>query len=158
MQMGKIAAIYIAANTDEAVLEKQSVKVLPNQGIIGDRYFLPQQELVLAPQPLRKEDLSLIAAEELQAFNEKFALQIPFGDFRRNIITSGIDLNALVGKKFRIGSALSLGMEFCEPCSKLARTVNTNVLPHLVRRAGLRAAILEPGEITRDDKILEIKS
>ncbi len=158
MQTGKILAIYIATNTDDAVRAQQSVKVLPNQGIIGDRYYAPQQELAIDTLAPRKEDLSLISADELEAFNERFELEIPYGDFRRNIITSGIDLNALVGKKFRIGSALCLGMELCEPCSKLARTVNSHVLPHLVRRAGLRAAVLEIGEIAQGDSIIELGS
>ena len=67
--------------------------------------------------------------------------------------TADIDLNALVGKRFRVGTALCEGVELCEPCSKLARTVSRQVLPHLVHRAGLRAAIIESGDIEPGDTI-----
>ena len=156
MQSGNVLAIYIAAQADDAVLEKTAVTALPNQGVVGDRYYQPQRTLMTDEATPRKEDLTLISAEELKAFSEQFDLEIPYGDFRRNIITSGIDLNTLVGKKFRVGSAHCLGMELCEPCSKLARTVNRLVLPHLVGKAGIRAAILEPGEISGDDRIIEL--
>ncbi len=158
MRKGKIVDIYIAAKTDDTPLVQERITVLANQGIVGDRYFQPQPGLALETLPPRKEDLSLISAQELKSFNEQFDLDIPYGDFRRNIITTGIDLNALVGKQFRIGSVLCLGMELCEPCSKLARTVNSLVLPHLVSKAGLRAAVLEPGEIACDDEIIELGS
>ena len=156
MQKGIVIDLYIAPNTDGAVQAQTSVQLLPGQGIIGDRYFLAQSSLALASQPLRKEDITLISAEELNTFNTRFGLNIPLGEFRRNIVTSGADLNRLVGKTFRLGTALCVGVELCEPCSKLARSVHSLVLPHLVRRAGIRAAVLEAGEVKCNDWIEEV--
>ena len=68
------------------------------------------------------------------------------GDFERRIAQ-------LVGRRFRIGSVECLGMELCEPCSKLARLVDRRVLPNLVHRAGLRAAILSAGSIVPGDTL-----
>lgn len=157
MQKGKIVDLFIAPNTDDKVLAQKSVHLASHQGIVGDRYFVAQQRLEIeTPAPPRKEDITLISADELEAFNTRFELNIPLGDFRRNIVTRGVDLNALIGKRFRIGNALCIGMELCEPCSKLARTVNTLVLPHLVNRGGIRAAVLEAGDVKRDDDLEEI--
>ncbi len=152
---GRVIEIHIATQSDTPAEPQASVQLEAGHGIVGDRHFLPQQALVIDDAPRRKEDISIISADELDAFNAKFELNIPYGDFRRNIITHDIDLNALVGKRFRIGSALCEGMELCEPCSKLARTVNRLVLPHLVHRAGIRAAVIEAGQVVLGDTIKE---
>jgi len=158
MQKGKVIALFIAPNTDDAVQTQRAVHLAPNQGIVGDRYFLAQQSLAIDTQLPRKEDITLISADELDAFNTQFELNIPLGDFRRNIVTRGVDLNALVGKRFRVGNALCIGMELCEPCRKLARTVNSLVLPHLVHRAGIRAAVLRTGDVMGNDIIEELSA
>lgn len=155
MQKGKVIGLYIAPNTDDAVLAQETAQLVPNHGIVGDRYYLAQQSLNIDAQAPRKEDITLISADELNKFNARFKLAIALGDFRRNIVTRDIDLNRLVGKRFRLGGALCIGMELCEPCRKLARTVNTLVLPHLVHRAGIRAAIIEGGQVVPGDIIEE---
>lgn len=152
---GRVIEIHIATQSDTPADSQVSVQLAAGQGIVGDRHFLPQQALVMDDAPRRKADISIISADELDAFNAQFELSIPYGDFRRNIITRDIDLNALVGKRFRIGTVLCEGMELCEPCSKLARNVSRLVLPHLVHRGGLRAAVIESGQIATGDCIEE---
>lgn len=165
----QIVEIFIARQSNAAVEAVESARLLPGQGIAGDRYCCAQQESLFAGEARshsqeasrsqeaslspRKEDLTLISAEELDAWNARSGLQIPYGQFRRNIVTRGIDLNALVGKRFRIGSVECLGIELCEPCSKLARLVSRQVLPDLVHRAGLRAAILSAGTVAPGDTL-----
>jgi len=158
MQKGNVIALFIAPDTNAVVKTQNAVHLAPNQGIVGDRYFLAQQSLSIDTQSPRKEDITLISADELDAFNTQFELSIALGAFRRNIVTRGVDLNALVGKRFRIGSALCIGMELCEPCSKLARTVHSLVLPHLVNRAGIRAAVLNAGDVMKNDYIEELST
>ncbi len=153
---GRVIEIHIAAQSDAPADAKTSVQLEAGHGIVGDRHFLPQRALAMGDEPRRKEDISIISADEIDAFNAQFQLAIPYGEFRRNIITRGIDLNALVGKRFRIGTVLCEGMELCEPCSKLARTVNRLVLPHLVHRAGIRAAVLESGQVAPGDTFLMV--
>lgn len=153
----QIVEIFIARQSNAAVEAVESARLLPGQGIAGDRYCCAQQGSLFAGEARshspRKEDLTLISAEELDAWNARCGLQIPYGQFRRNIVTRGIDLNALVGKRFRIGSVECLGIELCEPCSKLARLVSRQVLPDLVHRAGLRAAILSAGTVAPGDTL-----
>ena len=152
---GRVIEIHIATQSDTPAQSQASVQLEAGHGIVGDRYFLPQQALDMEGKTKRKEDISIISADELDAFNAQFELSIPYGEFRRNIITRGIDLNALVGKRFRIGTVLCEGMELCEPCSKLARNVSRLVLPHLVHRGGLRAAVIESGRVASGDAIEE---
>jgi MOSC domain-containing protein YiiM len=165
----QVLGVFIARRTDAAVEPVVKARLLPGQGIEGDRYFRAWQESLFAGEArshsqedfhnqgsshsLRKEDLTLISADELDAWNAACGLQIPYGEFRRNVITRGIDLNALVGRRFRIGSVECVGIELCEPCSKLARLVSRQVLPNLVHRAGLRAAIVSEGIVVPGDPL-----
>lgn len=153
---GRVLELHIAGHKDGPVQAQAQLKLEAGHGIEGDRYFLPQQSLPMGVAAQRKEDVTLISADELDAFNTQFQLTIPYGEFRRNIITRDIDLNALVGKRFRIGTALCEGMELCEPCSKLARMVNRLVLPNLVHRAGIRASVLEGGLVVPGDSIIVV--
>jgi len=165
----QVLGIFIARRRDAAVEALDKARLLPGQGIEGDRYFRARQQSLFAGEArshsqeafhsqgafnnLRKEDLTLISADELDAWNAACGLQIPYGEFRRNVITRNIDLNALVGKRFRIGSVECVGIELCEPCSKLARLVSRQVLPNLVHRAGLRAAIVSEGIMVPGDSL-----
>lgn len=153
--MANIEAIYIAPKNKEEMLSVKTVEAVSHSGLKGDRYYCPQQSLPHAQQQYRKEDLSLIAAEEIEAFNAATGLALPFGDFRRNLVTRGIDLNAYVGKRMRIGDCIVMGIELCEPCRTLAKQLTPLVFPHLVHKAGLRCAILQSGHITVNAQIDE---
>lgn len=156
----QVLGIFIARRMDAAVESVEKARLLPGQGIEGDRYFRARQESLFAGEArshsLRKEDLTLISADALDEWNKACGLQIPYGEFRRNVITRHMDLNALVGRRFRIGSVECVGIELCEPCSKLARMVSRQVLPTLVHRAGLRAAIVSEGCVVPGDTLQAI--
>lgn len=68
-------------------------------------------------------------------------------DTRRNIITRGIDLNSLVGRRFLIGDVECLGQRLCEPCAHLERLTARGVLKALIHRGGLRGDIVTDGII-----------
>ena len=72
------------------------------------------------------------------------------GDFRRNIVTSGVRLNALVGQRFTVDGIAMEGVRLCEPCAYLAELLTDKLLPTMVGRCGLRARILQSGVIRID--------
>ena len=72
---------------------------------------------------------------------------------RRNVATRGIDLNALVGREFRIGPVRAFGQRLCEPCVHLQRLTRPGVVAGLVHKGGLRADLLSGGEIRVGDRI-----
>ena len=94
--------------------------------------------------------LTLVAAEVL---NE---LGLPWEDARRNIATRGIDLNALVGRRFTVGAVECIGRRLAEPCAHLERVSRPGLLRPLVHRAGLRADILSGGTISLDDHVAAV--
>jgi len=151
--VGKVESIYIATKKRQAVEALNLAKLEAGKGIVGDRYHQMSSNMLAKGKAAPLNHITLIAKEELDAFLKRHNTDLNYGDFRRNVITRGIDLNALVGKEFHVGSARCKGFELCEPCQTLSRTVYGAVLPELVHRAGLRAAILEDGELKPDDTI-----
>jgi MOSC domain-containing protein YiiM len=122
-------------------------RAVAGRGLEGNRYFYED-----AP-PGRA--LTLIAAEALEAFGEETGIDLSAAESRRNVLTRGIDVNALVGKRFRVGDVECLGVELCEPCSHLESVTRPGVLRGMVHRAGLNADILSDGEIAVGDAVVE---
>jgi MOSC domain-containing protein YiiM len=91
--------------------------------------------------------LTLVEAEVLDE------LKLPWEEARRNIATRGIDLNALVGRRFGVGSVECVGRRLAEPCAHLERVSRPGLLRPLVHRAGLRADIVSSGTIALDDRV-----
>jgi MOSC domain-containing protein YiiM len=124
------------------------------RGLVGDRYHAGAGTFSarLAGQP--DAELTLIEAEAIERFNQQQGLSLKAADFRRNIVTRGVDLNELVGVEFRVGGALLRGLRLCEPCAHLARVANPKVLPGMVHSAGLRAQILVGATIRPGDALV----
>ena len=148
---GNILEIYIA-DKDALPVRQSTVEVEANKGVVGDRYHKSAGTFSEKLKDDRKSEITFIASEEIDQFNQSQNETLGYGDVRRNIVTRGIDLGSLIGKEFSIGPARFLGIQYCEPCAHLAATVNEKVLPHL-RHTGLRAAILQSGRIQPGDEI-----
>lgn len=73
--------------------------------------------------------------------------QLGYSEARRNVVTRGVDLNGLVGRRFRLDNVECLGQRLCEPCSHLERLTTVGALRGLIHRGGLRADILMDGTI-----------
>ena len=144
--MSKVFKLGITSNNNKKIEEVESIEVLANKGVVGDRHFDNYNDPYC--------QLSLIESENIDEYNLKFGLNIPYLDFRRNIITKGIKLNDLVGKKLKIGSVEVEGIDLCRPCRHLNESLNQdNVLKEFLRKGGLRCQILTSSSINIGDKI-----
>ncbi len=143
MPDARVEGIFIAAENGELPQPVEQARALAGKGLEGNRYFWADGE---APAG---QALTLVAAEALT----ESGLEITAAETRRNVLTSGIDVNALVGKHFRIGALECYGVELCEPCSHLQKITEKDVLGTLVHRAGLNADILTDGEIAVGDAV-----
>jgi MOSC domain-containing protein YiiM len=97
--------------------------------------------------------ITLIAAEALAGLRDDAGIELSHEASRRNLLTRGVDLNALVGKRFVVGEIECEGVELCHPCNGLAKRTERGVLRGLVNRGGLRADILTDGEIAIGDAV-----
>ncbi len=143
---GRVEAIFIGPKkTLPAPVER--VAAHAGKGLDGNRYYYARG----AP-PGRA--LTLIAAEAIEAFTQETGIPLAADESRRNVLTRGIDVNALVGKRFRIGDVECEGVELCEPCTHLQKMTRPGVLKGMVHRAGLNADILTDGEIAVGDSVV----
>jgi MOSC domain-containing protein YiiM len=143
---GRVEGIFLTDQHGALPQPVESVRALAGRGLEGNRYFDD-------PDPGR--NLTLIAAEALEAFERETGISLTAAESRRNVLTRGIDVNALVGKRFRIGDVECVGVELCEPCSHLQSLTKQGVLAGMVHRAGLNADIVTGGEIAVGDAVTE---
>ena len=109
--MSKVLNLGITSKFGEKIISVQSIEVVSGRGILKDRH--------LSENKNKKEQISLIESENIDYYNNKSNTQIPYINFRRNVITKGIKLNDLVGKKIIIGSIKLLVHDLCKPCKHL---------------------------------------
>ena len=149
-----IERIFIRQTPGGPQVECERVAVVVGAGIEGDRYFGVNDE------PGR--NITLVEAEEIEAFLREQALPIDLSVTHRNLITRGIRLNELVGREFMIGDVRLRGVELCEPCLGLGRALATAALPpaavvkRFLHRAGMRADVLSGGVIARGAGITNV--
>jgi len=98
----------------------------------------------------------LIAVEATDAVALEGDVSIEPAATRRNVLTRGIDINELVGKRFRIGDVECEGVELCEPCAHLESMTQPGVIKAFVHRGGLNADILSDGEIRVGDPVVAV--
>jgi MOSC domain-containing protein YiiM len=130
------------------------VTAVPGQGLEGDRYFAGNGTFYAERKD--GQDLTLIEAEAIEGLAREHGIELGAGESRRNVVTRGIGLNDLVGRRFRVGEVECVGRRLCDPCSHLEKLTEPGVLKGLVNRGGLRADILTPGRISVGDEVLDL--
>jgi hypothetical protein len=143
---GAVEGIFVAPKAGAPAQALQSVRALAGEGLEGDRHVAGTGTF---PSGLPGSALTLIEAEVC----ESFAPPLSGTEHRRNVVTRGIDLNALVGHEFLLGTVRCRGMRLCEPCTVVDRYASQPVLRALVHRGGLRADILQDGVVRVGDAI-----
>ena len=140
-----VERIFVATNPGGTLVEAPHVRVIAGAGIEGDRYFRAADE--------PGQNITLVEAEVIEAFNVTFGTRHELSCTRRNLVTRGVRLDALVGNEFAVGSVRLRGVELCEPCRGLGEAMAAEgVTPSmavrfLVHRAGIRADVLTTGTI-----------
>ncbi len=150
---GSVVTIALAERATGAMREVAHARALAGRGLDGDRYAAKAGTFTPASDTARGYDLTLIEAEALDDLVLPSGGRIAYADARRNVVTCGLDLNALVGRRFRVGSVECVGQRLCEPCAHLERLTGPGALRGLIHRGGLRADIVTDGEIAVGDAI-----
>ena len=143
---GTIEAIFVAPEAGAPAEPLHSVRALADRGLEGDRHDAGTGTF---PSALPGSALTLIEAE----VGESIAPPLDASEHRRNVVTRGIDLNALVGHDFLLGTVRCRGMRLCEPCTVVDRYATRPLLRPLVHRGGLRADIVEDGVVHVGDTV-----
>ncbi|HEY7633790.1 MAG TPA: MOSC domain-containing protein [Thermoleophilaceae bacterium] len=152
MSEGRVEAIYIGPVEAGPLGEVPEVEAIAGHGLVGDRQYRENPP----PDEESGRDITLIEVEALQALKAEHGIELGPGESRRQVHTSGIRLNPLVGKRFLVGEVECIGVELCEPCNHLQSLTPPGVLRGLVHRGGLRADILSGGTIRPGDPVREV--
>ena len=144
--MSKVFELGITEINNKKINKVETIEVIENKGVVGDRHFKEFNDPYC--------QLSLIESESIDYYNSKYGLNISYLDFRRNIVTKGIQLNNLIGKKFLIGDVKVEGVDLCRPCRHLTEVLNQdNIIKEFLRKGGLRCQILSSSKINIGDEI-----
>ena len=144
--MPKIKAINITNLSGESTIYINQAILKRNKGIINDRYYENFKE--------KYEQVTLIESEKISYFNYNIKSKFNYKDFRRNIITTGIDLNKMINKKIQINNVVLKIHQLCQPCRYLQNKLNVdNLVKLLTNNGGVRAEIVQSGIISTFDEI-----
>ena len=144
--MSKVIKIGVAKTSGEQIIDLDAVEIIAGKGIVNDRHFSENND--------DRCQITLIESENIDFYNSKTKNDIPYINFRRNIITKGIKLNSLLEKKINIGSAVLIGIDLCRPCKHLQGMLDQNdIIKEFILKGGLRCKILQSGKISVGDSI-----
>ena len=144
--MSKVIKLGITKNSAQKIEEVEKIEILSGKGVVGDRSFQDSNDA--------RKQITLIESENIDYYNKEKNTNIPYLDFRRNIITEGIKLNELVGKELIIGEVRVRAHDLCRPCKYLEESLKQkNIVKEFLRKGGLRCEILTDGKIFIGDII-----
>jgi MOSC domain-containing protein YiiM len=148
---GVVSGIHITPDAGKPMRSIEEVRAVEGKGLVGDRYFDDTGTWSRAPGGGR--EVTLIESEAVQAAGRDYNVEVDPGDARRNIVTSGVPLNHLVGSEFVIGEATLRGVRLCNPCAHMERLSSPGMMAALTNRGGLRAEVVRSGVIRVGDGI-----
>ena len=144
--MPKVIEIAVSENPRGQMKSVNNVETVAGKGLVNHYHFKNDSE--------KRRQITLIEIENINHYNQITRTSIPPKSFRRNIITEGIKLNALVGSEFFIGEVKVKAHDLCRPCKYLQESLNQkNLVKELLRKGGLRCEILTNGKIFVGDEI-----
>ena len=145
-KVSKVFTLGISKTNSQNINEVNEIEVLSGKGVLGDRHFYEDNNY--------KGQITLIEKENIDYYNNKYKTKIPYIDFRRNIVTQGIELNSLIKKEIKIGTIKILPYELCKPCLHLEQMVNgKDIIKEFLKKGGLRCEVLISGKVKVGDKI-----
>ena len=148
-----VVGIYVAVAPQAPLLAQDEAVLEAGRGIVGDRYYAGTGTFSKKLEDRHDWEVTLIEIEEIERFNDSDGVPREPGEFRRNIVTRGVRLNDLVGRRFVVGRATLDGIRLCEPCAHLAKFVGSAVVAGMAHRAGLRARIVVGGVLRTGDEV-----
>jgi MOSC domain-containing protein YiiM len=141
--MGEVVSIHLVRQRHGAAEAVERATVQTNYGLLGD----------WRSRRNRSGQLTLIEAETLAAVEQLMGSSIVPGASRRQVVVRGVDLNALMGQRLRIGNVHVFVETPCDPCSRMEETIGSGARNALEGRGGVRCFVLAGGELAVGDVV-----
>jgi MOSC domain-containing protein YiiM len=156
VQSGLVEGIYLASSAGAEPQLVDEASAVAGRGLEGDRYFRDGGTFSDNPRADGR-DITLVEAEAVAGLARDTGIELAPGETRRNVVTRGLALNDLVGRRFTVGEVECIGRRLCDPCDHLQKLTKPGVLRGLTNRGGLRADILRGGRIHVGDSVVELE-
>lgn len=150
---GLVEHIFTTTGAGQPMTRHDEAVAVAGKGLEGDRYADGIGYYSARPLPGGGRELTLIEAEILESLAPEHGIDFAPHECRRNVVTRGVRLEALIGKQFRVGELLCEGVRICEPCTYIEGLTGKMVNEPLVHRGGLRANILRGGTLRVGDVV-----
>ena len=150
---GELVAIYVAPTEGAPMEARAEVRAIAGKGLEGDRYAVEAGTYSGRRIEDSQRAVTLIEREAVESAVEQYGVELGEGETRRNLVTTGVALNHLVGHEFTVGGVRLRGFDLSHPCAYLEEQTRGGVRKMLVHRGGLRAEILSDGPIRVGDAI-----
>ena len=123
---------------EHPIIAVPRIHCVAGQGVEGDRFF--------GYKPSYKGQITFFAWEDY----ERLCRMLLVSDktaacFRRNVVTKGVDLQAMIGCEFEIQGVQFRGHSECSPCYWMDQAFAPGAFEALKGHGGLRAEILCSG-------------
>lgn len=128
---------------EHPLVECAEIQCVAGRGVTGDRFFDFKDDY--------KGQITFFSSEVFAELCHQLGVsgKAP-GVTRRNVITSGADLNKFVGVEFEVQGVRFLGVAECSPCHWMDEAIAPGAERWLHARGGLRAKILNDGILRVD--------
>ena len=148
---GVIETIFITARGGEPMQALTEVEALEGRGLRGDRYL----ERTGYWSSVDECQVTLIAGEDLDEITSTTPLRVLNGEHRRNLVTRGMALTSLLGRRFQIGEAIFEYARPRPPCTYIQGLTGQQGLTRaLGRRGGICVRVVQSGRIRLQDPIV----
>ena len=144
-----VEKIFLALSGGTDMQSVQQVEAIENSGLRGDRYAEGTGYWV----PVDTCQVTLIEGEDLERIQSTTSVKVLNGEHRRNLVTRGVRLDELLGRRFRVGEAIFEYDRPRPPCRYIASITEQGMTGALTGRAGICARVVQSGIIRCDDSI-----
>ena len=143
---GRLQWIGLRPGHKQEMISVESTHAIARLGLEGDHRCLKT--------PDSGRQVTIISSEFIHIIETYMGLpNIDPSLLRRNLVVSGINLNALRHQQFRIGGALFEATALCHPCVRMDQTLGRGGAAAMLGYGGLCAKVLESGEIRLGDLV-----
>ena len=148
LRPGQVAWLGLRPARHAPMLTRPVLHLTPEDGVTGDHY---------SSRTGAARGVTLIERECLAAIFSYLGTDPPDPLLlRRNVVTSGINLDALRERRFQVGTAVLEHTGACHPCSRMEALLGPSGYNAVRGRGGITARVVRAGHVAVDDAVVRI--
>ena len=144
---GTLTWIGLRSKRREPMVVVEQARAIATQGLEGDHR--------MSKTAGSARQVTLISEEFIQQiahFTDRDSIDPAL--LRRNLVVSGVNLNALRYQRFQIGEALFEATALCHPCFRMETALGKGAVAAMIGHGGLCARILSSGTIRLGEQLV----